>query len=436
MKQFHLFILCAAVIFTFLPTAGMSQDNSIPAVDTLSVKQLPRLRLGGYGEAVMQRMFYSDDANRYRYPEQYADGRYGRFDLPRVVFFLDYSFGRGWKVSTEIEFEHGGTGSALEIEADEGGEYESEVEKGGEVVLEQFWIEKSWARWANLRMGHIIVPVGLTNMYHMPTEYLTVSRPEEDATLIPCTWHQTGVSFWGRAGAWRYEAQFLTGLDAEGFSNANWVQGGATSAYEFEIANNYAGAFRVDNHAIKGLRLGLSGYFGFSADNSLKQSRYDGINGSVTIGALDFTYNHHNIIARGNFMYGYLGDSYYISMINKKLPSASPSPRTEVASDAMSYYGEVAYDLLSLFPGRRYTGDKLYAFGHYGYYNSMYKTDEVRGITPRGWSEKTMISFGLNYYPIRELVIKAEYALRKFNAPYNNEPTLSLGIGYAGFFQW
>ncbi len=420
----------------FCPVGAPAQDNPAKPIqkDTLSpARPAPALRLGGYGEAVMQRMFYSDDPNRYRYPAQHKNGRFGRFDLPHVVFFMDYSFGRGWKVSTEIEFEHGGAGAAVEIEADEGGEYEMEVEKGGEVVLEQFWIEKSWARWANLRMGHIIVPVGLTNMYHMPTEYLTVLRPEEDATIIPCTWHQTGVSFWGRAGAWRYEAQLLSGLSAEKFSNSGWVHDGATSAYEFDIANSYAGALRVDNRSMKGLRVGLSGYFGLSAANTLKQSRYNTINGSVSIGALDFTYDDHNVIARGSFLYGYLGDSYYISMYNKKMPSASPSARTEVASTAMSWYGEAAYDILSLFPSDK--NDKLYVFAHCGYCNSMYKTAESKGILPRGWSEKRVISAGINYKPLKELAIKAEYSLRKFNAGYNDEPTISLGIGYSGFFK-
>ncbi len=435
MKRLYFTLLCTFLLsFSWAPQSAAQATRT---ADSSAVKATPRLRLGGYGEVVMQRMFYSDDANRYNSPALYKNGKYGRFDLPHAVFFISYDFGRGWKVSTEIEYEHGGVGTTIEIEADEGGEYETEVEHGGEVVLEQFWIEKSWARYANLRIGHIIVPVGLTNMYHMPTEYFTVLRPEEDATMIPCTWHETGLSFWGNAGKWRYEAQFLAGLDAEGFNNSNWVRGGANSAYEFKIANSYAGAFRVDNHSVKGLRIGLSGYFGFSALNSLKQSRYEnaGINGAVSIGALDFTYDDHNLIARGSFLYGHLGDSYYISMINKKLPSASPSPRTEVASDAMSYYGELAYDLLSLFPGRSYTKDKLYVFGHYGYYNSMYKTVESKGIMPRGWSEKTVISAGLNYFPMKELVIKAEYSFRKFKSPYNNEPTISLGIGYSGFFR-
>jgi hypothetical protein len=407
--------------------------------------QSSRLQTGGYGEAVAQRMFYSDNVERYRYPESNKDATHGRFDLPHVVFYLSYDFGHGWKISTEVEFEHGGAGSTVEIENEETGEYETEVEKGGEVALEQFWIEKAFSDAFNLRIGHVIVPIGLTNQYHMPTEFFSVLRPEEEAAILPCTWHETGISLWGRTSAWRYEAQFISGLDAERFSNANWIQGGSTSPYEFTIANKYAGAFRVDNYSIRGLRIGVSGYFGFSAHNSLKADRYvyssvdgngvtyrENINGSVTIGALDAVYDDHHILARTNILYGHLGDSYTISRVNSKLPSASPSPRTNVASDVLSWYVEAGYDVMSFFPERKNKAGKLYLYGHYGFYDSMYKT--VKSITPKEWCEKRIISAGLNYFPLKEVVVKAEYAFRQFKAPFNNEPTLSLGIAYSGLF--
>lgn len=54
----------------------------------------------------------------------------------------------------EIEFEHGGTESAVEIDADESGEYEAETERGGEVALEQFWLNKAfWARASSCKAG-------------------------------------------------------------------------------------------------------------------------------------------------------------------------------------------------------------------------------------------------------------------------------------------
>ena len=107
-------------------------------------KKQSRLTIGGYGEAVYSRNFYSDNYLRYISPKDYQNESHGRFDLPHVVLMLGYDFGKGWTMGMEIEFEHGGTESAIEIEEHEGGEYESEIERGGEVALEQFWIQKSF----------------------------------------------------------------------------------------------------------------------------------------------------------------------------------------------------------------------------------------------------------------------------------------------------
>jgi hypothetical protein len=427
MKFKFRFIILFLITFSFVNIHAQTADST-------KIYLPKRFTLGGYGEAVAQRMFYSDNTARYMYPESNKEASHGRFDLPHVVVYMAYDFGHGWKISSEIEFEHGGTGSTYEIEKEETGEYETEIEKGGEVALEQFWIEKTFSNKAHLRMGHIIVPVGLTNQYHMPVEFFSVLRPEEESAILPCTWHQTGISFWGKTKQWRYEAQFLSGLDAERFNNGNWIKDGAISPYEFEIANAYAGALRVDNYSVPGLRIGLSGYFGNSAINSLKWERYKNqdIKGGVAIGDLDAVYNHHNILARANVLYGHLTNSYTLSTVNKNLPSKSPSPKTDIASDVLSYYAEVGYDVFSLLPKFKNKGEKLYVYGHYGFYDSMYKTDER--ITPKAWSSKTIISAGINYFPIDEVVIKAEYSLRQLKAQYNNEPSISIGVAYSGLF--
>ncbi|MDR1200824.1 MAG: hypothetical protein LBL58_04210 [Tannerellaceae bacterium] len=434
MKQILTYFLFG-VIFCLI---GVVSEANAQDADDVKIHEIekssknPRFLFGGYGEVALQRMFYTDNIERYKYPERHKDGNHGRFDLPHVVLYMSYDFGKGWKMSSEIEFEHGGTGTTYEIENSETGEYETEIEKGGEIALEQFWIEKTFSPIANLRMGHIIVPIGLTNMYHMPTEFFSVLRPEEESSIIPCTWHETGVSFWGRTSQWRYEAMLVAGLDAERFNNANWINGGAVSPYEFKIANRYAGAVRIDNYSVKGLRMGVSGYYGYSAQNTLKQERYNNVKGAVSVGAFDAVYDAHNILARTNILYGHLGDSYDISMINKKMPNASPSPGTDVASDVLSWYVEAGYNVLSFFPNLKKKDDKLYVYAHYGSYDSMYKTSSK--ITPKGWTDKKIISGGINYFPMKGLVVKAEYMMRKFKAPYNNEPAISLGIGYSGLF--
>ncbi|MDR0543239.1 MAG: hypothetical protein LBH19_13645 [Dysgonamonadaceae bacterium] len=396
-----------------------------------------QLQVGGYGEIALSRNFFSDNINRYSHAEDYKNaGSHGRFDIPHVAFSIGYTFNSKWKMYSEIEFEHGGTESAMELEAEEAGEYESEIERGGEVALEQFWIERTFSPAFNLRMGHIIVPVGYTNGNHLPNEFFTVYRPEGENTIFPCTWHETGVSLWGRIGKWRYEAQLLPGLDSELFSRKNWIQGGSASPYEFKVANTYAGLLRVDNYSVNGLRLGVSGYYGYSFNNNIQPSaaeKYRGVKGAVSITSFDFEYRGHNAIARGYFDYGHLGNSEEISKYNKSLTKNSPSPRTNVASDAICMGAEAGYDIFSRIAKISKDKSKLYVFGRYEYYDSMYKT--AANIMDNEWCGRRRVVGGVNYFPIREVVIKAEYSTGILNSQYNNENSVSVGIAYTGFFQ-
>lgn len=322
------------------------------------VKQkVSRFHIGSYGEAVMTRNFYSQSFNRYNAPERYKDEKsHGRFDLPHVTINLGYDFGHGWSVGTEIEFEHGGNETAVEIEAEESGEYEAETEKGGEVALEQLWVNKAfWQGAFNIKAGEIIVPVGYCNAYHEPMNFFTCYRPEGEATILPNTWHQLGISLWGRVKDWRYEAQFMSALNSESFTAENFVHQGATSPYEYKVANCYAAAFRLDNYSVKGLRIGVSGYYGHTFRNSIKSpgASYADVSGALAIISGDFQLKRWNWIVRGNVVYAHLSDADRISEYNKansthhKYQDGNPFHNTNIASSAMAYSLEAGYDIFS-----------------------------------------------------------------------------------------
>ena len=440
-----LFSLCLAMLAPHAFATGEAEQASKDKAETsvMSASETPkkekkksRFTIGGYGEAVYSRNFYSDNYLRYDSPEDYKDDKHGRFDLPHVVLMLGYDFGKGWSMGMEIEFEHGGTESAVEIEEHEGGEYESEIERGGEVALEQFWIQKSFFPEFNIKLGHMVVPVGATNAHHLPTEFFGVYRPEGENTIMPCTWHETGLSIWGRAGDWRYEAMLLPGLDSDRFNDKEWIKGGAGSPYEFKIANAMAGAVRIDNYSVKGLRLSVSGYAGNTFSNTLKKATnaiYDDVKGTVLIGSFDFHYNDHNWVARGNFDYGHLSDAALITRYNQSFSNDSPAKKRPVATSAISTGVEVGYDLFGwLGKKQQEKGRKFYLFGRYEYYDSMYKTEDA--VTDYEEYGRQRIAFGVNYYPMKDIVLKGEYSLGILKSKFNNEPAVSLGVAYSGFF--
>ena len=395
-----------------------------------------RLSVGGYGEVAMSRNFYSDHVSRYSLADEHKDDpSHGRFDIPHAVIYLGYDFGKGWTMGTEIEFEHGGVGMAYEKEDEEGGEWEQEVEKGGEVELEQFWIQKSFGRWANIKAGHIVVPVGLNNAYHEPLNFFTVYRPEGENTVLPSTWHQTGISFWGKTKGWRYELQFLAGLNSDNFTNTGWINKGPGTPTEGEIATKYGTALRIDNYCIKGLRIGLSGYYGHAIGNSYPnnkdgaESKYKGV---VAIGAIDFTYNNYNWIVRGQADYGYLSDAKQLKYFTNRLNGLSPFHHSAfVSKNAFAYGIEAGYNVFSQIEKLRQSNQKMYLFGRYEHYNPYASKTKN---TSYDYTNVKRMAVGINYYPVKQIVVKAEYSHRFLKSQYNNEPAINIGVAYEGWF--
>ena len=395
-----------------------------------------RLSVGGYGEVAMSRNFYSDHVSRYSLADEHKDDpSHGRFDIPHAVIYLGYDFGKGWTMGTEIEFEHGGVGMAYEKEDEEGGEWEQEVEKGGEVELEQFWIQKSFGRWANIKAGHIVVPVGLNNAYHEPLNFFTVYRPEGENTILPSTWHQTGISFWGKTKGWRYELQFLAGLNSDNFTNTGWINKGPGTPTEGEIATKYGTALRIDNYCIKGLRIGLSGYYGHAIGNSYPnnkdgaESKYKGV---VAIGAIDFTYNNYNWIVRGQADYGYLSDAKQLKYFTNRLNGLSPFHHSAfVSKNAFAYGIEAGYNIFSQIEKLRQSNQKMYLFGRYEHYNPYASKTKN---TSYDYTNVQRMAVGINYYPVKQIVVKAEYSHRFLKSQYNNEPAINIGVAYEGWF--
>lgn len=428
MDKIILSALTALLATGFTVSAQEKTDNA-----------LSRLSVGGYGEAVMSRNFYSQHFNRYRDPLTYKDDKsHGRFDLPHVTLNLGYDFGRGWTMGMEIEFEHGGTESAVEIDADESGEYEAETEKGGEVALEQFWINKAFSDGRfNVKAGELIIPVGEINQHHLPNEFFSVYRSEGEAKLLPNTWHQVGLSLWGSLPQWRYEAIFTSGLDAERFGHDCFVHYGATSPYEYKLANVYAGAARIDNYSVKGLRLSLGGYYGYTFRNTERKAgaSYDDCHGALAIGSFGFELNRWNLIVRGNATYANLSDAERITAFCNAYPKhtqqdGSPSKHSPIGSSAYSFGGEAGYDVFSIFDALRQK-QKLYVFGRYEDYNTYATGNKKVAYT---YDHVKRMSFGINYKPIPQIIVKAEWAKRYLDSAYNDEPSISLGVMFVGWF--
>ena len=224
------------------------------------------------------------------------------------------------------------------------------------------------------------------------------------------------------------------------FSRDNWIGKGATSPFEFDVANKYGFAGRIDYYApVEGLRIGLSGYYGQSMHNSYPHDKegagkkYDYVKGAVSIGSVDFSYDAHNIIVRGNADYGHLSDASDISQIKKNLSSnIAPYNKTNVGKNAYSVAIEAGYDIFSLINSMREHNQKFYVFGRYEAYDSYIRPSKSTQDYPS--TDRKAFAVGVNYKPLPQLVVKGEYSKRLLKSQFEDEPSVSIGIAYEGFF--
>ena len=403
-----------------------------------------RFRFGGYGEMVAN--FKDYGINRfYGHKEGNAKQNHNTISIPRFVLAFDYKFTPKWILGAEIEFEYGGTGTSYELVNTENGEYETEVEKGGEVALEQFHITRMIVPEFNIRAGHLIVPVGLTNAHHEPINFFGSSRPEGETTIIPCTWHETGIEFLGKFGkdyaTFDYEAMIVTGLNANGFDRNKWVRGGKQGLFEGDNFTSPAYVARLNYTGVPGLRLGGSIYYcPNTGANSDKLITYDEIGRiPVTIYSLDAQYINKYVTARANYLSGNIAHADQLGAKNGKLSNKSGYSRTTpIAKRAVSYNAEVGLNLKSIVGGGK-NFPVIYPFAQYEYYNSQEKGEGMDVMDARCQVSKW--NFGLNWRALPNLVVKADYTTRQIGTAkvfgtgnYNSENEFGIGIAYIGWF--
>ena len=135
----HYELRIISALFLFLAATGYVAAQEETEEDT----EFSKFRVGGYGEVVAALKDYG--LNRFNGSSAGSTKEHrATVAIPRFVLAGDYKFNRHWQVGVEIEFEAGGTGTAMELEKSENLiDRETEIEKGGEVALEQFHITYS-----------------------------------------------------------------------------------------------------------------------------------------------------------------------------------------------------------------------------------------------------------------------------------------------------
>ena len=322
-------------------------------------------------------------------------------DLAHTVLFFGFNFTDHIRYFSEIEWEHAFTSN----------------EQRGEIAVEQMLIDFTVRRWFNVRAGMSIVPINLVNLYHEPSTFNGVARPDADLYIIPSTWKQLMVGFYGALGTLRYQIYLTPGMRAEGFSAATGLRGGVQG--NLPEVHDIGVTGRLDWAPILGTNLGLSGYFARAGQGDPNLDKL-----SVAVGAFDAQYNRAGLLARAQISYVYIDGVEQLNAVLFRInPAAGP-----VSRQLLGGYLEVGYDLLH--PLRLRSGMQLLAFFRYDRSDTQLDVPvALSGARQPGFDRSAYVA-GLTFKPIFEIAVKADYTYRHSEVAGSGTQLLDFALAY------
>ena len=278
------------------------------------------------------------------------------FDQHRFIPFIHGEVSERIHVMAEIEFEHGGL-------------VKGSGDTDGEIKLEFATLDISFSEGLNYRGGVILSPLGLFNLIHdSPLNDLS-NRPLVNREIIPTTLSEAGMGLWGtfypsEEALLKYELYLVNGFNEKA---GDRIRSGR-------------GSHKKDNNEEKSLvgRFGYSPFLGLDLGTSFHHGAYDDAGDkNLTILALDGSYNTGPFDVKAEYASASVG---------------------EVDNDSrFGYYVQLGYHFLpgaiEQFPNSIFTASLRY--------------DHI----DLGGSDETRYTFGLNFRPEEETVMKLDYEI-------------------------
>lgn len=328
------------------------------------------LSIGGYGEFI------------YKGNQNGVD----QTDAQRAILYFGYKFSDKWVFNSEIEIEHGSTGAPSR-------------NKGGSVSLEFGYLDYMHSDTVNFRAGLLLSPMGLINQLHEPTAFLASNRPQTEGRIIPSTWREMGAGFYGDVGDFAYQTYLMTALDAEGFSDSG-LRGGRGKGARTP-SDDMSFISRVDYVGVNGLTLGGSLSVGQHGQDNVNAAGADIGSASTMMYELHADYRTGPWVFRALYAAADIDSDDVVKFNNAQ----GNAPGDELAESMNGFYGEVAYDVMNLIaPG---------ATAQVRPFVRWEQIDTQATMAPGGTADPSkdnqIVTMGVNYKPIPQVVIKADY---------------------------
>ena len=344
--------------------------------------------LGGYGEVVL---------NNYRDPSVKDEA-----DLKRFVIFLGHKFNDRLRLMSELEVEH--------AKADK---------DGGEVAMEQAYLEYGVSEKMNARAGMMLMPLGITNEIHEPPTFYGVERNEVESRIIPSTWRELGLALQGVAvDGLEYNVGISTSPDASKYKDASKVFRDMRTSGRQAPAGDYGLFAALNYRGVPGLLLGGSVFSGDTAQDgkgTTAKTSLVGVDAKLTVWDIHAKYSYRDLDLQALYAQGTLTDTDKINTAAAlALGSNKAAPKA-----FFGWYGQAAYHVWK-------SGDLDVApFLRYERYNTQQEVDV--GYVSDVNNDETVTTTGVNVQLHPQVVVKADFQRYQTDS---RKDRINLGIGY------
>ncbi|HVM88293.1 MAG TPA: hypothetical protein VMT76_08890 [Puia sp.] len=364
--------------------------------------------ISGYGSTFYQRDF---------------NAKQSTMTLERAVLFVGHQFNEKISFFSELEIENAKV---------EGGE-----NNGAEIAMEQAYIKFNLSPKHYIVTGLFVPRIGILNENHLPVNFNGVERPMVETLIIPATWRELGVGFYGSSSRLplNYSVALLNGLNSAALEHGDGIRSARTEG-NLATANNLAVAASLQ-YLFGDFKFQISGYAGGTV--GLRKAAADslGLNSGgfgtpLYLGEADVQYNRGAFSAKAIYARTYYPEADKINAAYAK----------NISTGMYGSYIEAGYDLLY----HREKKAQCIAFARAEFLDMNANIPAPPKAIYDGTEKQTHIIAGFSYLPIPNVVIKADVRLLHTGLqnrelvinpspntlPYKqNNQFLNIGIGYS-----
>jgi phosphate-selective porin len=324
--------------------------------------------IGGYGELHYKNL-----------EDQNGSADKDEIDFHRFVLFFGHEFNDRLRLFSEFELEHG-----LVKDTADGS-------NGGEVELEQAYIQYDLNDQHRISAGVFLTPVGIINETHEPNTFYGVERNNVEKNIIPTTWWEGGVMASGElAQGFSYDVAMTSGLETSS-GNKYAVRSGRQKVAEAN-AEDFAYTGRLKWTAIPGVELATS----LNYQEDITQS-LDPEAGSAMM------WETHAVINKGAFGLRALYATWDLD---------GTGPASIGADEQTGWYIEPSYQV----------NDRVGFFSRY----SSWDNQAASSID----TEYTQWDMGVNWWLDPQVVVKIDYQDQSVPAGKTELDGFNVGVGY------